>query len=293
MRLNMQTEQSLVSVLMTAYNREKFVKEAIESVLISTYTNFELIIVDDCSIDNTVAIAQSYAVKDNRIKVYVNETNLGDYRNRNKAASYSSGTYLMYVDSDDTIFTNVIADCVNIMDLHPESCYGMSGGKMNLIEPIVFASKDALFHHFFVKPFLMIGPGGTIQRRSFFEKIGGYPVKYGPANDLFYHLKATCFSSVVLLPFEFVYYRIHEGQEINNKYSYLYNSYNYLRDAIIELPIPLNAEQKKWILKKNKRRFFFNIIRFVTETLDLKKTFNAIRAAEFSFRNALEAIFQR
>ena len=63
----------LVSVLMTAYNREKYISEAIESVLASTYTNFELIIVDDCSTDNTLAIAKSYEKNDARIKVYLNE----------------------------------------------------------------------------------------------------------------------------------------------------------------------------------------------------------------------------
>ena len=52
--------QPLVSILMTAYNREKYIAEAIESVLASTYKNFELIIVDDCSKDGTVAIAKTY-----------------------------------------------------------------------------------------------------------------------------------------------------------------------------------------------------------------------------------------
>ena len=66
-------DSPLVSVLMTAYNREKYIAEAIESVLASTYTNFELIIVDDCSTDKTVEIAKSYEVKDNRIKVYIND----------------------------------------------------------------------------------------------------------------------------------------------------------------------------------------------------------------------------
>ena len=55
-------EQPLVSVLMTAYNREKYIAEAIESVLASTCKNFELIIVDDCSADNTVAIARGYEI---------------------------------------------------------------------------------------------------------------------------------------------------------------------------------------------------------------------------------------
>ncbi|MBK8712927.1 MAG: glycosyltransferase family 2 protein [Niastella sp.] len=99
----MNFQDPLVSVLMTAYNRQQFIAEAIESVLASTYQNWELIIVDDGSKDDTVAVTKSYAEKDNRIHVYVNEKNLGDYPNRNKAAFYANGKYLKYLDSDDLI----------------------------------------------------------------------------------------------------------------------------------------------------------------------------------------------
>ena len=74
-------EAPLVSVLMTAYNRQQFIAEAIESVLASTYINFELIIVDDCSKDDTVLIAKTYEKLDARIQVHINEQNLGDYGN--------------------------------------------------------------------------------------------------------------------------------------------------------------------------------------------------------------------
>ena len=59
----------LVSVLMTAYNREQYLAEAIESVLASTFTHFELIIADDCSTDRTVEIAKSYASRDSRVSI--------------------------------------------------------------------------------------------------------------------------------------------------------------------------------------------------------------------------------
>jgi glycosyltransferase involved in cell wall biosynthesis len=72
----------LVSVLMTAYNREKYIADAISSVLNSTYKNFELIIVDDGSKDATVQIAKQFEAKDERVTVYQNEKNLGDYNNR-------------------------------------------------------------------------------------------------------------------------------------------------------------------------------------------------------------------
>lgn len=73
----------LVSVLMTAYNRDKFIAEAIESVLASSFKDLELIIVDDCSTDKTLDIAKTFQQIDTRIKVFRNEENLGDYTNRN------------------------------------------------------------------------------------------------------------------------------------------------------------------------------------------------------------------
>jgi glycosyltransferase involved in cell wall biosynthesis len=81
----------IVLILTTVYNRKKYIGACIESVLASIYKDWELIIVDDQSNDNSVAIAQKYEEKDARIKVYINETNLGDYPNRNQAASYAQG----------------------------------------------------------------------------------------------------------------------------------------------------------------------------------------------------------
>ena len=75
----------MLSVLMTAFNREDYITEAIESVLSSTYKNIELIIVDDKSTDTTVKIIRQYQIKDERIKLFINEINIGDYPNRNKA----------------------------------------------------------------------------------------------------------------------------------------------------------------------------------------------------------------
>ena len=77
----------LVSILTTVFNREKYIAACIESVLNSSYHNWEMIIVDDQSKDKSVEIAKRYAAKEDRIKVYVNEKNLGDYANRNQAQS--------------------------------------------------------------------------------------------------------------------------------------------------------------------------------------------------------------
>ena len=280
---------SILSVLMTSYNREQFISEAIESVLASTYKNFELIIVDDGSKDKTVSIAQSYASKDARVNVYVNEKNLGDYSNRNKAASYATGEYIMYVDSDDKILPDGFERCINIMQHFPQAGFGMQlneePGDAFYLNP-----EEAVHRHFFKKPLLMIGPGGTILRRSFFEQVGKYPVKYGPANDMYFNLKAVADTGVVLLPFAFNFYRIHEGQELNNKYSYLYNNYCYLRDALNGLELPLSEKEKEWISNKNKRRFLVNLFHYFIHSKNIGKTIAARRLAGFGWKDAMKAL---
>lgn len=283
------SDQPLVSVLMTAYNREKFIAEAIESVLASTFEHFELIIVDDCSSDNTVKIAKEFESKDQRIKVYVNEENLGQFPNRNNASSFARGKYMMSVDSDDKILQNALEQLVDVMETHPESSFAMYSHNSEEIE--ILDSKDAINQHFFKNPFLNCGPGGTFLTRFFFEEIGKYPIEYGIPGDMFFNLKACCFSSIILIPFEFMYYRRHDDQEINNSYDYLYNNYKYMRDALSLLPLPISSHQNKWLGKKNKRRFTMNIIKYYLKTFDLKRTRKAISLANFHIKDAIIGIF--
>jgi glycosyltransferase involved in cell wall biosynthesis len=94
-----------------------YIAEAIDSVINSNYQNWELIIVDDCSKDRTVEIARKYEKQDDRIKVYVNKTNLGDYPNRNRAASYAKGKYLKYVDADDLIYPHGLEVMVRALEI--------------------------------------------------------------------------------------------------------------------------------------------------------------------------------
>lgn len=281
--------QPLVSVLMTSYNREKYIDEAITSVLTSTYTNFELIIVDDCSTDNTVNIAKSFEAKDKKVKVYVNDRNLGQFPNRNKAAGYATGEYLINVDSDDTILPNGIQDLINIMGLYPESSFGMHAPEYDTIT--VIPPKTAIRDHFFKKQFLVQGPGATILRRDFFNEIGKYPVDYGIPGDMFFNLKACCYTHITVIPFEFMFYRLHKEQESNNSYDYLYNNYKYMCDALDTLPLGLEVREIKWLHKKSKRRFTMNIIKYFLMTFNFKKTALAIKKANFSLGDALVGIF--
>ena len=90
----------LVSIIMPAYNCGRFIREAIDSVLAQTYTAWELLIVDDCSTDNTAAVIASY--RDERIHYMRNERNSGAALSRNKALREAKGKYIAFLDADDT-----------------------------------------------------------------------------------------------------------------------------------------------------------------------------------------------
>ncbi|MFH6934085.1 glycosyltransferase family 2 protein [Flavobacterium sp. FlaQc-30] len=91
----------LVSILMPTFNAEKFIKAAIESVQKQTYENWEMILVDDASTDETVKIIDDFAQKDSRIKLFQLETNSGNGFARNKALEKASGKYIAFLDADD------------------------------------------------------------------------------------------------------------------------------------------------------------------------------------------------
>ncbi len=171
--------QPLVSILMTAYNRELYISESIESVLSNKYKNWELIIVDDHSTDKTVDIAKSFALKDDRIKVFVNPKNLGDYPNRNKAASYARGKYLKYVDSDDLIYPFAILQMVYFMEQNPSAALGLCARtkeqESEAPYPMLLSPKEFYKLSFIEKRNLHIGsPVFSIIRRQEFENLNGF-----------------------------------------------------------------------------------------------------------------------
>lgn len=89
----------MVSIVMPTYNCENFIVQTIESVLLQTYSDFEILVVDDCSSDSTVSLVKKIA--DSRIKLFINETNKGAAYSRNLAISKAKGDYIAFLDGDD------------------------------------------------------------------------------------------------------------------------------------------------------------------------------------------------
>ena len=91
--------RELVSVIMPSFNTAQLIRQSIQSVLDQTYTNWELIIVDDCSTDNTMEVIE--AIADSRIRVFQNSVNSGAAVSRNKALREAKGKWIAFLDSDD------------------------------------------------------------------------------------------------------------------------------------------------------------------------------------------------
>lgn len=109
-----------VSVLMSAYNAEKFIGEAIESILNQSYENFEFIIVDDGSEDSTREIIQTYSNKDDRIKVLQNISNSGLIYSLNRGLDEAKGKYIARMDADDISLPSRLETQVSFMESHQE-----------------------------------------------------------------------------------------------------------------------------------------------------------------------------
>lgn len=103
-------QNDLISVLVPVYNVEKYVKEAIQSLLNQTYQNLEIIIVDDCSTDKTFEILENLKKQDNRIKIFRNYENKKICYSLNKAFLESSGNYIARMDGDDVSLPNKIEE---------------------------------------------------------------------------------------------------------------------------------------------------------------------------------------
>ena len=120
-----------VSVLMPAYNAEKYIAEAIESILSQTYTDFEFIIADDCSTDKTSQIIEKYQQRDQRIHLLKNQINLGIAKTRNILLRQSQGTYIAWLDSDDTALEKRLEKQVSCLEEHKD--IALVGSNLNII----------------------------------------------------------------------------------------------------------------------------------------------------------------
>lgn len=136
----------LISIIMPVYNVEKYIAFTIRSIIDQTYTNWELIIVDDHSTDSSYDIIQLFALKDKRIKFIKLEENYGAAKSRNLGIKMATGKYLAFLDSDDLWKKNKLEIQLNFMKKNNYSftftSYQLINEKGDLINKVVHVPKN-------------------------------------------------------------------------------------------------------------------------------------------------------
>lgn len=210
-------KEPLVTVLMPVFNGEKYLKEAIESILNQTYTNFEFLIINDGSTDFSHDIITSY--KDSRIRLINNKQNLKLIATLNMGLSMAKGKYIVRMDCDDISFHNRLEEQVKFMEANPD--VGISGSfwKRNVDKKVPRPPLD----HETIKVHLLKGSQilhpAAIFRKDLFEKYAlVFDFKYIHAEDYDLWVKTSRIFKLANIPKELLMYRTHQKQ-ISKEYS--------------------------------------------------------------------------
>lgn len=186
---NTEVDSSLpkISIVMAAYNEERDIRNALDSIIAQTFTDWELIIVDDGSTDATATIVQSYGDKDSRIKLVCNETNLELSASLNRGIGLARSDIIARADADDINLPERLSKQYDYMQAHPEidvlgtAAYLLdkAGDRVNTYShPLTHAELAGLsfLKIQFFHPSVMI-------RRRFFDTVGLYDTRYANAED--------------------------------------------------------------------------------------------------------------
>ena len=185
----MNLETPKISVVMPVYNAEAYLKDAIESILNQTLNDFEFIIIDDASTDNSFKIIEDFSKKDDRIVILRNENNLGIAETRTKGTKYAKGKYIAIADADDISTSKRFEKEYNYLERHREC--GVVGGFIQLFDSdsgkIIGVRKYYEDDTNLRKKLFLYCPVAqpvSMIRKEVFDNIGYYDPKYPPAEDL-------------------------------------------------------------------------------------------------------------
>lgn len=182
-------DKPFISVFTPNYNGSKYIGDCIQSILDQSYSNFEYIIIDDGSTDNSWDIIQQFSAKDDRIKVYRNERNLHVVRTRNKAFELCSpeSKYFAILDSDDIALPDRLDHQIEFLEKNKD--FGIIGSnitiideKSNIIGYREYPENDEALKKVILRynPFTQ---SSIIIRRSVIEEVGMYDKKWKVCSD--------------------------------------------------------------------------------------------------------------
>lgn len=200
-----------VSVIMSVYNGEEFLRDSILSILNQTYSDFEFVIIDDCSTDNTLKILEEFYKKDSRIKILNNTQNLGLTKSLNKAISESSGEYLARLDAGDVSSPDRLEKQVAFLDQHKE--VGLLGSFMYIIDTKGEILKEVRYptdNETLKKDLIKYNPfvhSSIMFRKDVGARVGFYDENFKYAQDYDFYFKLFPLTKFANLPMFLVQYR--------------------------------------------------------------------------------------
>ena len=198
----------LVSVCIPAYNSARYIRATMESVLGQKYENIELVVVDDCSKDDTVEIVRS--VRDPRVRLVRNEKNLGMTGNWNKCLAEARGEYIKLICADDVLYEDSIEKELGALLAHPEVTLAMSDTSLideegkrtgcfkrypgsGLLDGRKVAKRALIFKSFFG------APCNTLFPRSSYERAGGFDPEFPYILDFDLWLRMACLGKIYVI----------------------------------------------------------------------------------------------
>jgi glycosyltransferase involved in cell wall biosynthesis len=213
-------DQPLISIVMPAYNAEKYLRAAIDCVLNQTYPHFELLIADDASTDATKSIIDSY--KDHRIRLFHNDQNIGYLKTCNKLLALSQGAYITFQDADDLCELNRIELQLNAFrqDRDLEMC-GTNCLRIDLdgklLEKTNFPVTHELIKSNFPNKYLYVGSTFMLTRKAYTE-FGAYNEYFDRvgAEDIYWSARIILKSKTINLPQHLYHYRMNPNSVTRN-----------------------------------------------------------------------------
>lgn len=257
----MQVEQPLFTVATVTYNSGKWISQAIESVLASSYTSFEYIIADDCSSDDTWSIVSHY--NDARIVAFRQERNVGEYANRNAVINAAKGKYLLFVDGDDVLLKHTLRNLSEYIAAFPtaQMIWGVQPADIDFaIMPYLFESKELMRLIYGTNlPLAVIGFAETVFRLEELRTAGGLSERYS-IGDTYIKKKLALTCNALFVPVGFVFWRRSSNQassRVNQDYR------NFLEGYLIDCEIMqlFIAEEKEELAASIKASFIRRLLR--------------------------------
>ncbi|HTF31709.1 MAG TPA: glycosyltransferase [Flavitalea sp.] len=283
-----------VSILIPTYNYGRFLGEAIDSVLNQSFTDFEVIIVDNNSTDNTENVAKTY-LHDERVSYYKNPTNIGMVPNFNKCLEYANGEYIKYLMADDLLHPDVIAKFVHILDMHENVVLVTSdsqafGLKTELrTSPLRFLQngKDVIVNAIREGKGNFIGEPSTVMFRASNLQVGKFNPAYSCLGDLDFWLRQLTIGDCYFIPEVLSYFRVHEDQGSNTQnYFNWFDEYNFYKrvKTVNEYKVPQEALNIDKVIKKTSLKSASVMYRLLPDLRNKKNRTMFMRAFKIALK---------